>query len=145
MNPSDRRRKLGLERRQVGAREPRRDRVLGLLEEAEDHVDLLDTGAQGCERIDEPLDPVLVPDDLVRGQVPEPVRLVVDDQRALALAREEVEAPVEQHAVVLEGERKLRTDPGETGQVRCEHRLPPGSDQSAHALHVLVESVGVRR
>ena len=43
-------------------------------------------GAQGCERIDEPLEPVLARHDLVRAWPLEPVRLVVDDERALALS-----------------------------------------------------------
>ena len=52
------------------------------LEEVVDDLDLLRPGAEARERVDEPLQPVVLLDDLLRRRLAERVRLVVDDERA---------------------------------------------------------------
>ena len=87
--------------------ERRRDDRVGPLEEVVDDLDLVGPGAEARERIHEPLQPIVALDDLLRRPFGERVRLVVDDERAGAVAPEHVEPTVEQHAVVLERERAL--------------------------------------
>ena len=60
------------------------DDVVRPLEELVRDLDLGRTGAQARERVHEPLQPVLRLDDLGRRRALERVRLVVDDERALA-------------------------------------------------------------
>ena len=79
----------------------------GPLEEVVDDLDLVGAGAEARERVDEPLQPVVGLDDLLRRSLGERVRLVVEDERARAVAPEHVEAAVQEHAVVLERERPL--------------------------------------
>ena len=97
-----------LEQRQLAPLERRRDDGVGPLEEVVDDLDLVGAGAEARERVDEPLQPVVVLDDLVGRRLRERVRLVVEHERARALAPEHVEAPVQEDAVVLERERPLR-------------------------------------
>ena len=72
-----------------------------------DDLDFLGAGAEARQRIDEPLQPVVVVDDLLRRAFLERVRLVVDDDRLVACELQDVEAAVEQDTVVLERERPL--------------------------------------
>ena len=81
---ADRLRELRLERGHVGAREGRRDDGVRPLEEVVDDLDLLRPGAEARERVDEPLQPVVGLDDLLRRALGERVRLVVEDERARA-------------------------------------------------------------
>src|SRR5206468_2914695 len=59
-------RELCLELRAVGQREPRLDRLPRALEERVDHLDLLRAGAEARERVNEPLQAVILLDDLGR-------------------------------------------------------------------------------
>ena len=56
-------------------------------------------------------------DDVVRRAAVEDVRLVVEDERLRAGEREDVEAPAQEDAVVLERERALRARVGERGDL----------------------------
>jgi hypothetical protein len=98
-----------------------------------DDVDLLHAGAEARERVDEPLQAVVALDDLLRRPLRQRVRLVVEHERPPAIDVQDVEAAVQEHAVVLEGERPLgprageRRDPGGEGRaaVRRHERLDP--------------------
>ena len=81
------------------------------LEELVDDLDLLGAGPEARERVDESLQAVVVLDDLGRRALGERVRLVVEDERALAVAVEDVEAAVQEHAVVLEREGRSAAAP----------------------------------
>ena len=83
------------------------DRLVGPLEERVHDLDLLGAGAEADQSVDEPLQPVLLLDDVRRVELAEEVRLVVDDERARPVGVEHVQAAVQQDAVVLEGERHL--------------------------------------
>ena len=89
----------------------RRDDGVGALEEVVDDLDLLGPGAEARERVDEPLQPVLGLDDLLRRALGERVRLVVEDERPRPVAMKDVEPSVQEDAVVLERERPLRPAP----------------------------------
>ena len=102
----------------LGALEGRGDDGVGPLEELVDDLHFLGAGAETGERIDESLQAVLLLDDLLRQRLLEDVRLVVDDDGAAFLLVQDVEAPVEQHAVVLERERPLHACPGKLGDQR---------------------------
>ena len=58
----------------------------GPLEEVVDDLDLVRPGAEAGERVDEPLQPVVGLDDLLRRPLGERVRLVVEDERPRAFA-----------------------------------------------------------
>ena len=103
----DRSRELGLELGEVVGRERRGDDVVRSLEELVGDLDLLRAVAKTGERIDEPLQPVLGVHDLVRVGAVQDVRLVVDDERLLVLAPEDVQPAVQEHAIVLERKRTL--------------------------------------
>ena len=107
-NACDRSGKLRLQLGDVSAGERRRHDVARPLEELVRDLDLGRPGPQADERVDEPLQPVLGLDDLGRLAPFERVRLVVDDQRPLALLPEDVEPATDEDAVVLERERPLR-------------------------------------
>jgi hypothetical protein len=79
----------------------------GLLEELIRDLDLVRTRVQAHQRVHEPLQRVLRLDDLGRRSALERVRLVVDDERVLPFAPEDVEAAANDDAVVLERERPL--------------------------------------
>src|SRR5829696_4265758 len=64
-----------------------------------DDLDLGGAGAEAGERIDEPLETVLVLDDLLRRRLLERVRLVVEDEGLVVLLLEDVEPAVDQHTI----------------------------------------------
>ena len=101
---------LGLELRDLGERERRRDDGVGPLEEVVDDLDLLGAGAEARERVDEALQPVVRLDDLLRRRLADQVRLVVEDERARPVEVQHVEEAVQEHAVVLEREVPLLVD-----------------------------------
>mgnify|MGYP003694791361 CR=1 FL=1 len=88
------------------------------------------------ERVDEPLQHVLGLDDLGRRPALERVRLVVDDERLLALPPEDVEPAADDDAVVLEGERPLgpsaasAATPSARGRTRSRRRRVRRSDRA---------------
>jgi hypothetical protein len=75
-----------------------------------DDLDALCAGAEARERVDEPLQAIVLLDDLRGRRLLEQVRLVVHDERALAVEVHRVDEPVQQHAVVLEREVPLLVD-----------------------------------
>ena len=81
------------------------DDRLWRLEELVDDLDLLGACPEACEGVHVSLRAVLGLDDLDRVAAVEDVRLVVDDESAGPVAPEDVEPPVQQHAVELEQER----------------------------------------
>ena len=81
-------------------------------------LDLLGPRPEARERVDEPLEPIVGLDDLLRCALGERVRLVVEDERARPVTVKNVKAAVQQHTVVLERERPL-------GRRPCEIRDPP--------------------
>ena len=87
----------------LGAREPRRRDRVRPLEEVVDDLHLVGAGAEARERVHEPLEPVVVLDDLLRRRVAEHVRLVVDDER---LCRRDVQHVDE---AVQRARRRART------------------------------------
>src|SRR5215211_9403885 len=87
---ADRGGELGLERGNVGDAERCADGRVRTLEEVVNDLHLGRAAAEARERVDEPLQPVLVLDDLVRWVLGERVRLVVDDERAIAVTVEHV-------------------------------------------------------
>src|SRR4029079_17597393 len=102
---SDGRRELRLERRSVGGGEGRRRDLVRLLEELVRDLDLVGSRTQADERVDESLQGVLGLDDLGGRPPLEGVRLVVDDDRALAFSPKDVESAPDDHCGVLEDER----------------------------------------
>ena len=138
LDPRDRLGQLGLQPRQVvdpvGAAH---DRV-GPLEEVVDDLDLLRPGAEAGERVDEPLQAVVVLDDLLRRALGERVRLVVEHERLRPVALEHVDPAVEQDAVVLESERQLGGRALERGDAGAELRLAVRGDETADPLELLV-------
>src|SRR6266536_6392444 len=74
----DRLRELGPEAGEIGALERRRHKHIRPLQELVDDLDLVRTRPQARDRVDEPLDPVLAFDYLLRRPLAEHVRLVVD-------------------------------------------------------------------
>ena len=129
-DPRDRRRELCLEVLHVRARERRRRDVVRRLEELVRDLDLGRAGAEADERIDEPLQHVLGVDDLGRRPPFERVRLVVDDERAVALPPQDVEPATEHDAVVLEGERALGPSAAQSGDAPRERRAAVRVDES---------------
>ena len=103
-----------------------------------DDLDLGRAVAQARERVDEPLEAVLGLDDLVRIGAVEDVRLVVDDERALARPPEHVEPAVQEDAVVLERERALRPGAVERRQPPRERRRAVRVDERRDALELVV-------
>src|SRR5205085_11625711 len=85
LDPRDCRGQLGLERRQLGEREPRLDRLVRTLEEGVDDFDLLRPGAEARERVHAALQPVVRVDDLLRRRLADEVRLVVDYERGFSI------------------------------------------------------------
>ena len=108
-NARDRCRQLGLESGHVIRAKTVATTASGTLEEVVDDLDLRRAGAETRERVDEPLQPVLVVDDLLRRALGERVRLVVDDERARPSRVEHVEEAADENVVVLEGELALRS------------------------------------
>src|SRR6266540_3798358 len=108
VDPGDRGGELRFERVDVGAREGRGNDGVRPFEEVVDDLDLVGAGPEARERVDEPLQAVVVVDDLLGRELGEGIRLVVDDERAAAGAVQHVDEPVDQDAVVLERERDLR-------------------------------------
>jgi hypothetical protein len=98
---------LGFEPRSVVRRECRRNDVLRPLEELVDDLGFVRAVAKTGECVHESLYAVLVVDDRRRVRTLERVRLVVDDDGPVAVAPEDIEAPMQQDAVLLERERTL--------------------------------------
>src|SRR3954471_19467115 len=113
LDPLDPGRELRLEHGDLVALERRRHDRVGALEEVVHDLDALGTGAEARKRVHEPLQPVVVVDDLSRRRVAEQIRLVVDDERNLAVDVHRVHEAVQQDAVVLEREVTLLLDTGE--------------------------------
>ena len=129
----------------IRAREARGHRIVRPLEEHVDDLDLVRPRAEAGERVDEPLHAVLVLHHLVRRQLTERVRLVVDDERAPARRMEEVEETVEEHAVVLERERPLGLHAVEIGDARGERGGAVGLDEPPDPLDLVVRRLRVPR
>ena len=85
----------------------------GRLEELVRDLDLARAAAEADERVDEPLQHVLRLDDLTWLTTFERVRLVVDDERPVALVPEHVEPAAQHDVVVLEREWALRSSAGQ--------------------------------
>ena len=98
----------------------------------------LEPAAQADERIDEPLQPVLGLDDLGRLAPVERVRLVVDDERALAVLPEHVEPAADEDAVVLERERPLRPGAAKVREPRGERRRAVRVDERGDPLELVL-------
>ena len=92
------------------------------LEEVVDDLDLLRAGAEARERVDEPLQPVVGLDDLLRRRLADAVRLVVDDERPCRPRVEHVEEAVDEDAVVLEREVALLLDAREGSDAAARDR-----------------------
>src|SRR3954469_14282431 len=120
MDARNARRELGLERRDFRKRERRRRDGIGPLEEVIDDLDLLRTGAEARERIDEPLQPVVLLDDLLGARLADDVRLVVEHERPCPLQVERVEVSVQQDTVLEEREMPLLVDARKLGDPLCE-------------------------
>ena len=90
-----------------------------------DDLDLVGSGPEARERVDEPLETVVGLDDLLRRPLGERVRLVVEDERPFAGELEDVEPAVEEDAVMDECERPLRADAGEAADGREIRARPP--------------------
>ncbi len=95
--------------------ERRRDDGVRPLEEVVDDLDLLGSGAEAGERVDETLQRVVGLDDLLRRRVADQVRLVVQDERPRPAVVQDVEKAVQEDAVVLEGEVPFLVDAIERG------------------------------
>ena len=134
----DRLAQLGLELRELRPLEDRRDDCVGALEEVVDDLDLVGTCAEARERIDEPLQAVVVLDDLVRGPLLQRVRLVVDDERAAAVELQDVQAAAQENAVVLERERTLRARAGEGRDAARQVGLAVRAHEAGDPLELLV-------
>jgi hypothetical protein len=119
------------------------DDRIGALEEVVDDLNLVCTRPEAGERVDEPLEVVVVVDDLLGRPLLERVRLVVDDERAPAVELEHVEATVEQDAVVLEGKRPLRPRAGQRRDAPRELGLAVGANEAADPLELLVGNSAV--
>ena len=110
-----------------------------------DDLDLVHTGAEARERVDEPLQTVVGFDDLLRRPLRERVRLVVEHERPPLLDVEDVEAAVQEDAVVHERERPL-------GARAREPRDPPrqlgaavGLDERTDPRQLVVGDRGIPR
>src|SRR3954453_2594055 len=75
LDACDRRRQLRLEHGHVPLREDGRDGGVRALEEVVDDFDLTRAAAEAGKRVAEPLEPVVLLDDLVGGAVADDVRL----------------------------------------------------------------------
>ena len=129
---------LGLELADLLDAEHGRDDRVRPLEEVVHDLDLLCAGAEAGERVDEPLEVVVVLDDLLRRPLGERVRLVVHDERAVAVELEHVEPAVQQDAVVLERERALGATLASDGDPTRELRLAVRADERRDPLELLV-------
>ena len=70
-------------------------------------LDLLGAGTEAGQRVDQLLQPVVLRDDLVWFALGQRVRLVIQNEGAWAFPVEDVDAPVQEDAIVLEGEGQL--------------------------------------
>src|SRR5207248_9741787 len=112
VDAGDRLGELRLEPGHVRPREDRGDGRVGPLEERVDDLDLLGAAPEAGERVDQALERVLGLDHVGRVAFADRVRLVVDHERARALAPVEIEPAVDEYAVVLEREAELGPRPG---------------------------------
>ncbi len=90
-----------------------------------DDLDLVCPGPEAGECVHEPLQAIVVLDDLVGRVLRQRVRLVVEHERLAALTPQNVEPAVQQDAVVLERERTL--GPARSRGPRCAARAPTRS------------------
>src|SRR4029079_6591593 len=102
------------------------------LEEVVDDLDLLGPGPEARERVDEPLQPVVVLDDLVRRSLAQRVRLVVDHQGPAVTQIEDVDEAVPERAVVREGEVAFLLDALEGCYAAGEVGLAVRGDKAAN-------------
>ena len=93
LNGSDRLRELGLERRQLPARKHPHNRLVRTLQEHVHDLDLAGSGTQCGQRVNKPLDCVIVLERLFGREALEAIRLVVDDESAPVRLVEDVESP----------------------------------------------------
>ena len=138
MDCSDRGGEFRLELRHLVAGERAPHGVFGPLEKDVGDFDLIGARAERGQRVHEPLQRIVVLERFLRGQVLEAVRLVIDDESPVVPEAEEIEAPVEKDAVVLEGERELRLRLGAGSKLGRERRGMPGVDERRDASNCLL-------
>ncbi len=124
------RRALPSSRFGIGGRERRRDDAFRILEEVVDDLDLLGPRAETGDRIHGLLGRVLLLDDLGGIPTTQRIGLVVENECLRPIHPEDVEPPVHEHAVELEGERPLRADALECSDPRGKRRARVGMDEA---------------
>ena len=95
MDRRNRRGELPLERGHLVAGERALHRFIRPLEKDVGDLDLVGARAKRGQRVDEPLERVVVLERFLRGQILEAVRLIIDDETAAVREAEEIEAPVQ--------------------------------------------------
>ena len=131
---------LSLQRRELVAIVGGGHRLLRLLEEQVHDLDRLRSGAQRCQRVDEPLDPVLALGDPSRIGALEPIALVVDDQHpAAGLARDDVNDARDQRVLKQEREALL---PPELASRREPLEQRAGDEPLDQVAHVAWRDLG---
>ena len=108
-----------------------------------DDLDLLEAGPEAGQRVDEPLETVVALDQLLRRRLLEDVGLVVDDEGTPSVTVEDVEAAVQEDAVMLEGEGPLGRRARKRGDARGQLRVAVGGHEPGDALELLVGGRGV--
>jgi hypothetical protein len=107
-----------------------------------DDLDLVGAGPEARQGIDKPLQPIVVPDDLLGSAFRERVRLVVENERPSPGPVQDIETAVQQDTVLLEGEGHLDLRSVERTNTRRELRLTIRGDEATDLLDLVV---GCRR
>src|SRR5262245_31275552 len=134
---------LALEGADVGARERRHHGRFRSLEEVIDDLHLLRAGSDARQRVDEALQRITGRDHRLGCLLGQRVRLVVEDEGAPAVGPVDVEAAVEKHPVVLEGEPDLRTRACQPRDAPRELRRAVGVDERGDAIALVCGGGGI--